>query len=183
MQHAYMHARVHARMRSCMHTCIQDDPACAVRRRGHAPAVVSHAPSPPATSDEASSTAHTAPVAAPSEEGAPSLAPTLTPTPTPSLAPSLAPSPRLEGTPLTVETQHDEFSPAALRAAFAVFDTNGDGRISASELLRVLQMNTGAGVELGEGEAGTVLADFDRDGSGDLDMDEFAAALAGQLSA
>eukprot|EP01043_Picozoa_sp_COSAG02_P092879 COSAG02_NODE_29449_length_569_cov_0.736170_1_plen_106_part_00 len=48
-------------------------------------------------------------------------------------------------------------------------DENGDGRLDASEVTRVL---SGMGKELTEAEAAEAFAEMDKDGSGEIDFDE-----------
>lgn len=62
-----------------------------------------------------------------------------------------------------------------LRDAFSIYDTNGDGRISAEELRRVL-------VGLGIGSCSvkdcrSMIGGFDRDGDGYVDFEEFRSMM------
>ena len=59
-----------------------------------------------------------------------------------------------------------------VRAAFAHFDKDSNGRISSRELRSAL---TRLGIEASSHEAGAILRKFDADGSGALELDEFAA--------
>lgn len=66
-----------------------------------------------------------------------------------------------------------------VRAAFAHFDNDSNGRISSRELRSAL---TRLGIEASGDEAGAILRKFDADRSGALELDEFAA-LAERLRA
>ncbi|GFY93695.1 calcium-binding EF-hand family protein [Actinidia rufa] len=54
---------------------------------------------------------------------------------------------------------------------FKKFDTDGDGRISVSELRAVLKA---LGSETSTEEVGRVMAEIDKDGDGSIDLNEFA---------
>jgi calcium-binding protein CML len=58
-----------------------------------------------------------------------------------------------------------------LQKMFAVFDTNGDGRIDRAEFGELLLE---LGATLTANEADAAFADIDRDGSGAIDVDELA---------
>ena len=61
-----------------------------------------------------------------------------------------------------------------LRAIFSRIDTDGDGRIDAQELLPILQgLRPGATLQ----EAQSLIREVDPDESGDIDEDEFLAAM------
>jgi calcium-dependent protein kinase len=62
-------------------------------------------------------------------------------------------------------------SEEAVRAAFRVFDLDGDGVISKWELGQVLHESLE--------EVGLMLPEYDLDGSGDLNLEEFKALLTG----
>ena len=68
-------------------------------------------------------------------------------------------------------TQREE-----LRAAFAVFDEDGSGKLSAEELVGVLT-RPGGGQPVDEAEARAFVAKHDRNGDGELDLDEFVVAV------
>ena len=56
------------------------------------------------------------------------------------------------------------------KAAFEVFDENGDGSISAQELVDILTLDTGNGLHLTLHDAHEIIQDFDRTGKGALDV-------------
>lgn len=60
----------------------------------------------------------------------------------------------------------------ALQQAFAAFDLNRDGALSASELLQVLTRSTAYGDALSLDDASTLIQQFDRNGDGVLDFSE-----------
>jgi Ca2+-binding EF-hand superfamily protein len=63
-----------------------------------------------------------------------------------------------------------------IKAAFKIFDKDGDGTISSSELLAILTRgNTGI---LSLEDAKAILKDFDANGDGVLSISEFTKALA-----
>ena len=63
-----------------------------------------------------------------------------------------------------------------LRAAFAAFDADGSGRLSAEELVGVLT-RPGGGKPVDEAEARAFVAKHDRNGDGELVLDEFVVAV------
>ena len=63
-----------------------------------------------------------------------------------------------------------------LRAAFAAFDADGSGRLSAEELVGVLT-RPGGGQPVDEAEARAFVAKHDRNGDGELVLDEFVVAV------
>ena len=65
-----------------------------------------------------------------------------------------------------------------LRAAFAVFDADGSGKLSVEELVGVLT-RPGGGQPVDEAEARAFVAKHDRNGDGELDLDEFVVAVLG----
>mmetsp|Transcript_11372 Transcript_11372/g.15903 ORF Transcript_11372/g.15903 Transcript_11372/m.15903 type:complete len:163 (-) Transcript_11372:534-1022(-) len=67
---------------------------------------------------------------------------------------------------------------ADLRAAFKMFDKDGDGHISAKELKEALKT---MGLEPTEEELKMMLSDADTNHSGDLDFDQFVKMMANQM--
>ena len=65
----------------------------------------------------------------------------------------------------------------AVPSVFAAFDTDGDGKVSASELRRCMEATLGEGVS--EEEAVAVLAAVDADGDGLLNQGEFSRLVTG----
>ena len=68
----------------------------------------------------------------------------------------------------------DEKSEATLKAAFSVFDTSGDGFISAEEMRRIM-INVGEPVTLDDVEQ--VIRKVDIDGDGVINYDEFTKVI------
>jgi len=62
-----------------------------------------------------------------------------------------------------------------LRAAFAVFDKDGSGCISRSELKTLL---SDLGQSLTDEELDAMMSEVDRDGNGEIDFEEFKAMMA-----
>ena len=73
----------------------------------------------------------------------------------------------------------DEKSEATLKAAFSVFDTSGDGYISAAEMRRIM-INVGEPVTLEDVES--VIKKVDRDGDGKIDYAEFSNVILEERS-
>jgi len=65
---------------------------------------------------------------------------------------------------------------AEARAAFAVFDADGSGRLSVEELVGVFT-RPGGRQPVDEAEARAFVARYDRNGDGELSLDEFVVAL------
>ena len=63
----------------------------------------------------------------------------------------------------------------AIKAAFRMFDQNNSGSIDSNEMKRVM-LNLGEPIKLAE--VNEVIKTFDLDGDGQIDIDEFAAALS-----
>ncbi|ODV83243.1 hypothetical protein CANARDRAFT_177885 [[Candida] arabinofermentans NRRL YB-2248] len=66
---------------------------------------------------------------------------------------------------------------AEILEAFKVFDSDGDGKISQAELIRVL---TTIGEKLTEQEAEQMMQAADTDSDGQIDIEEFAKILYGK---
>jgi len=73
------------------------------------------------------------------------------------------------------QEQDVHFSPEELLGCFKIFDEDGDGHISTSELRHVLT-NIG-GMRMSEQEVAEIVRRFDTDGDGEVDYEEFAAGL------
>jgi calmodulin len=69
------------------------------------------------------------------------------------------------------ETEDDE-----IREAFRVFDKNGDGYISAAELLHVM---TNLGEKLTQDEIDEMIREADLDNDGQIDWNEFVRMMVG----
>jgi calmodulin len=65
---------------------------------------------------------------------------------------------------------------ATSESVFAMFDTDGDGQITASELRAVLAE---LGEEVGDDEAAARIREGDSDGDGRISLEEFQAMMAG----
>ena len=63
---------------------------------------------------------------------------------------------------------------AKLQEAFLVWDKNGDGFIDATEFKHIM---CNMGEPMKEEEVDMIIADFDKDGDGKLNFDEFADFL------
>ena len=63
-----------------------------------------------------------------------------------------------------------------LRAAFAVFDADQSGKLSVDELVGVLIL-PGGGAPVDEAEARAFVTKHDRNGDGELDLEEFTQAF------
>lgn len=68
-------------------------------------------------------------------------------------------------------------SRAAIKAAFDVFDTDRSGSLSAAELKQVLT-RPGGGMPLSLDEVQAIIEEFDTDGDGELQFEEFAVFWA-----
>jgi calmodulin len=67
-----------------------------------------------------------------------------------------------------------------LRAAFAVFDSNGDGTISAEEVRRVVRE---MGEPVTEQDMAHMLSEIDEDGDGMINYAEFAKSVTREIRA
>ena len=71
-------------------------------------------------------------------------------------------------------------TPSQLKAAFAVFDTDGSGTLSADELKAILSRPVRGGAPLFTAEqVDGLIKEFDTNGDGVLSLDEFVQAWAG----
>lgn len=61
-----------------------------------------------------------------------------------------------------------------LKDAFAVFDTDGSGLISRSELKRLMN---NLGQTLSDEELDAMMSEVDKDGNGEIDFEEFKAMM------
>ena len=68
---------------------------------------------------------------------------------------------------------------ADLRAAFALYDTNGDGQLSPDELKAIMCKQVPGGTARTEAEVDELVRQFDADGDGMLSMEEISKAWAG----
>ena len=66
---------------------------------------------------------------------------------------------------------------ASLKKSFEVFDTDGSGSLGADEVLEILTKMTAGGTPLSEADAMEFIKEFDRDGDGLLDLNEFICAM------
>ena len=65
-----------------------------------------------------------------------------------------------------------------LRAAFSVFDTNGDGTISSEEIREIMRE---MGEAVTEDDIQRVLGDIDSNGDGSVDYDEFSKVVTREM--
>ena len=66
-----------------------------------------------------------------------------------------------------------------MRKAFDTFDADKNGSISADELIAILTRQTGTGAALTLEDAQELVGYFDANGDGELDFEEFVAAMTG----
>lgn len=66
---------------------------------------------------------------------------------------------------------------ASLKKSFDVFDSDGSGALSSEEVLEILTKMTTGGHPLTEDDAIEFIKEFDRDGDGMLDLNEFICAM------
>jgi len=64
-------------------------------------------------------------------------------------------------------------------SAFRLFDSDGDGKITSAEVLKVL--NAGGGTVISNEEMAQIMAGVDLNGDGGIDFDEFLSMLRGPL--
>ena len=69
-------------------------------------------------------------------------------------------------------------SQEAIRAAFALYDTNGDGKLSPDELKAIMCKQVPGGTARTEAEVDELVRQFDADGDGMLSMEEISKAWA-----
>lgn len=66
---------------------------------------------------------------------------------------------------------------ASLKKSFEYFDDDGSGFLTADEVLEILMRMTPDGTPLTEDDAKEFVKEFDRDGDGQLDVNEFIVAM------
>ena len=66
---------------------------------------------------------------------------------------------------------------ASLKASFDVFDKDGSGKLGSDEVLEILTRMTGGEEPLTEEDAIEFIKEFDRDGDGEISVDEFILAM------
>lgn len=66
---------------------------------------------------------------------------------------------------------------ASLKKSFDVFDEDGSGSLDADEVLQILTRMTGGAEPLSEADAREFIQEFDRDGDGLIDFNEFIIAM------
>lgn len=64
-----------------------------------------------------------------------------------------------------------------MRDAFRKFDDDGSGTIDAGELVAILTRETGSGTAMSLEEAKALIAEFDTNGDGRLDIEEYMNAM------
>ena len=67
-------------------------------------------------------------------------------------------------------------SQEAIRAAFALFDRDGDGLLSPDELKAIMCKKVPGGTQYTEAEVDALVRQFDKDGDNKLSMEEMAEA-------
>lgn len=78
---------------------------------------------------------------------------------------------------MLVRKMRDADSKEELKAAFRYFDRDGNGFISAAELREVM---VSIGMDLSAREMDDIIAEADRDGDGEIDLDEFTRYMLQQ---
>ena len=66
-----------------------------------------------------------------------------------------------------------------IRQAFRAFDTNGDGFISRKEFRQVMQKQKGRYFCIKEEQLDAMMAQYDKNGDGKIDYDEFVFGMTG----
>jgi len=66
----------------------------------------------------------------------------------------------------------------SIKKAFAIFDTDNSGTITPDELVAILTRDTPAGKSLTKAQAEEIVHDFDSNGDGVLDLEEFSRCWA-----
>jgi hypothetical protein len=66
---------------------------------------------------------------------------------------------------------------ASLKKSFEVFDSDGSGCLGTDEVLEILTRMTGGATPLTEADAQAFIDEFDRDGDGNLGINEFIVAM------
>uniref|UniRef100_A0A7S3AIB8 EF-hand domain-containing protein n=1 Tax=Haptolina ericina TaxID=156174 RepID=A0A7S3AIB8_9EUKA len=77
----------------------------------------------------------------------------------------------------TVTRTIADFASEDVKRAFAAFDVDGSGKLSAKEVLAILTRTSG-GAALKLEDAEKVIADFDKNGDGQLDLGEMVSAFS-----
>lgn len=65
----------------------------------------------------------------------------------------------------------------SLKKSFAVFDADGSGELDTEEVIQILQRTTPAGTQMTEKDAREFIHEFDRDGNGTMNLQEFIIAM------
>eukprot|EP01112_Ceratiomyxa_fruticulosa_P008187 TRINITY_DN2115_c0_g1_i3.p1 TRINITY_DN2115_c0_g1~~TRINITY_DN2115_c0_g1_i3.p1 ORF type:complete len:161 (-),score=45.72 TRINITY_DN2115_c0_g1_i3:54-536(-) len=77
----------------------------------------------------------------------------------------------------TLNLTEDQYK--ELKAAFALFDEDGDGGITKVEIAKVMQS---LGLNPEESEIEAMIREFDEDGNGEIDFAEFSTMMTQKLS-
>ena len=76
-----------------------------------------------------------------------------------------------------MERSSTEDRRSGMRDAFRKFDDDGSGTIDAGELVAILTRETGSGTAMSLEEAKALIAEFDTNGDGRLDIEEYMNAM------